>query len=171
MCQNFTNSISKVLKEIELHKVQKLNTLNSEQTPRVTSKPFTVLVEGNIGSGKTTFLEHFNKFSEDVEILAEPVEKWRNANGHNLLQMMYEDPYRFVITSFSLCHFHTFLVFQMEPGIPDLRPADHGTEPHQGRHHQLDIIFYTTSCSRSPPKTSNSWKGLCSQPSTALWRT
>lgn len=48
------------------------------------TKPFTVVVEGNIGSGKTTFLNHFNKFT-DVEVLQEPVDKWRNVQGHNLL--------------------------------------------------------------------------------------
>lgn len=47
-------------------------------------KPFTVFVEGNIGSGKTTFLDYFNK-SEDITAYAEPVNKWRDIQGHNLL--------------------------------------------------------------------------------------
>ena len=98
MCENFSDSVSRVLTEVKLQKWQKGNLLlmNSE-APLVTNRPFTVVVEGNIGSGKTTFLQHFNKFSEEVEILAEPVDKWRNANGHNLLQMMYEDPHRWDI--------------------------------------------------------------------------
>jgi len=58
-----------------------------------TGRPFTVLVEGNIGCGKTTLLEHFSKFS-DVKVIAEPVAKWRNLNGHNLLDLMYKDPER-----------------------------------------------------------------------------
>jgi len=107
MCQNFTNSISKVLTEIEVGSSRrpKLDTFNTTQTiPEIVKnsgvprRPYTVLVEGNIGSGKTTFLEHFNKFNEDVETLVEPVEKWRNAKGHNLLQMMYEDPCRWSLT-------------------------------------------------------------------------
>lgn len=49
-----------------------------------TNRPFTVTVEGNIGSGKTTFLEYFKKY-ENVCVLAEPIEMWRNCNGHNLL--------------------------------------------------------------------------------------
>ena len=53
------------------------------------ARPFTVLVEGNIGCGKTTFLEHFAQFSQ-VEVLKEPVDRWRDVNGHNLLQPMYE---------------------------------------------------------------------------------
>eukprot|EP00088_Acartia_fossae_P031317 TRINITY_DN3222_c0_g1_i1.p1 TRINITY_DN3222_c0_g1~~TRINITY_DN3222_c0_g1_i1.p1 ORF type:complete len:270 (+),score=43.62 TRINITY_DN3222_c0_g1_i1:88-810(+) len=56
-------------------------------------RPFTVLVEGNIGCGKTTLLQHFSKFC-DVEVLPEPVSKWRDLNGHNLLDLMYKDPER-----------------------------------------------------------------------------
>merc|ERR1719412_2553474 len=56
-------------------------------------RPFTVVVEGNIGSGKTTFLDHFMK-NEMVEVVTEPVEEWRNVGGHNLLQLMYENPSR-----------------------------------------------------------------------------
>jgi deoxyadenosine/deoxycytidine kinase len=48
------------------------------------NKPFTVIIEGNIGSGKTTLLNYFSKY-RDVEVLQEPVERWRNVEGHNLL--------------------------------------------------------------------------------------
>lgn len=54
-------------------------------------QPFTVLVEGNIGSGKTTFLEHYRQV-EDITLLTEPVEEWRNLKGWNLLDLMYKDP-------------------------------------------------------------------------------
>lgn len=47
-------------------------------------QPFTVFIEGNIGAGKTTFLNHFRKY-EDVCLHTEPVEKWRNVQGINLL--------------------------------------------------------------------------------------
>ena len=57
------------------------------------TKPYTVIVEGNIGSGKTTFLQPFIQNS-NIEVCPEPVEKWRNLQGHNLLQKMYEDPSR-----------------------------------------------------------------------------
>ncbi|XP_016985134.1 deoxynucleoside kinase isoform X1 [Drosophila rhopaloa] len=56
------------------------------------TQPFTVLIEGNIGSGKTTYLNHFEKYKEDICLLTEPVEKWRNVNGVNLLELMYKDP-------------------------------------------------------------------------------
>lgn len=60
------------------------------------SRPFTVLVEGNIGCGKTTFLQHFAKFGH-VDVLKEPVDRWRDLNGNNLLQLMYEDPQRWAM--------------------------------------------------------------------------
>ncbi|XP_030754055.1 deoxynucleoside kinase-like [Sitophilus oryzae] len=63
----------------------------------VLNRPFTVGVEGNIGSGKTTFLEHF-KNHEDVHISAEPVDRWRNLNGHNLLGLLYQDPQKWSFT-------------------------------------------------------------------------
>jgi len=61
------------------------------------SRPLTFLVEGNIGAGKSAFLDRFNSFP-NVQVLKEPVEKWRNVNGNNLLQKMYEDPQRWSLT-------------------------------------------------------------------------
>ncbi|XP_059085670.1 deoxynucleoside kinase-like isoform X2 [Tigriopus californicus] len=57
-------------------------------------RPFTIVVEGNIGSGKSTFLNEFQDLSNELEIMPEPVDKWRNCHGTNLLQRMYEDPKR-----------------------------------------------------------------------------
>nr|CAH0106639.1 unnamed protein product [Daphnia galeata] len=61
------------------------------------NKPFTVIIEGNIGSGKTTLLNYFSKY-RDVEVLQEPVERWRNVEGHNLLSLLYNDPARWSLT-------------------------------------------------------------------------
>jgi len=98
MCENFTASVSRVLKEINTLRGERVvDSTKRLQPPLVNNRPFTVVVEGNIGSGKTTFLDHFKKFNE-VETLTEPVDKWRNANGHNLLQMAYEDPVRWSLT-------------------------------------------------------------------------
>ena len=46
--------------------------------PKNLNKPYTVIVEGNIGSGKTTFLQPFMKHKNLVEVCPEPVDKWRN---------------------------------------------------------------------------------------------
>ncbi|XP_034237186.1 deoxynucleoside kinase-like isoform X2 [Thrips palmi] len=61
------------------------------------SKPFTIFVEGNIGSGKTTFLKHFAAL-DNVVTLAEPVDRWREVRGENFLDLMYSDPSRWGIT-------------------------------------------------------------------------
>lgn len=66
------------------------------------SRPYTIVVEGNIGSGKTTFLQPYkeldsiskNPLCNSVEVIDEPVDKWRNLQGTNLLHLMYEDPKR-----------------------------------------------------------------------------
>ncbi|KAJ8303166.1 hypothetical protein KUTeg_019562 [Tegillarca granosa] len=69
---------------------------NYEKKPD-NKKNFTVCVEGNIASGKTTFLEYF-KPDLTAEVIEEPVSKWRNVQGHNLLAKMYEDPNRWSLT-------------------------------------------------------------------------
>ncbi|XP_076166894.1 uncharacterized protein LOC143146448 isoform X2 [Ptiloglossa arizonensis] len=51
---------------------------------KVYKQPFTMCVEGNIGSGKTTFLNHFKKY-DNITILEEPVNLWQNVAGTNLL--------------------------------------------------------------------------------------
>uniref|UniRef100_A0A8C9SV78 Thymidine kinase 2, mitochondrial n=1 Tax=Scleropages formosus TaxID=113540 RepID=A0A8C9SV78_SCLFO len=51
----------------------------------------------NIASGKTTCLEYFSKTS-NLEVLTEPVSKWRNIQGHNPLALMYQDPVRWGLT-------------------------------------------------------------------------
>ncbi|KAL1007087.1 hypothetical protein UPYG_G00081710 [Umbra pygmaea] len=60
-------------------------------------KKLVVCIEGNIASGKTTCLEYFSKTS-NIEVLTEPICKWRNVRGHNPLALMYQDPTRWGIT-------------------------------------------------------------------------
>ena len=55
------------------------------------NSPFHVSIEGNIGSGKSSVLAFFKKF-EEFECNPEPVQKWRNFQGHNLLELMYREP-------------------------------------------------------------------------------
>jgi len=91
----------------ESNRIQLLRPLN----PPKKNRPFTVIVEGNIGSGKTTFLDYFAKF-KDVEVLQEPVNKWRNVQGHNLLDLLYKDPSRWSLAfqtqvQLTMVDFHT----------------------------------------------------------------
>ena len=43
--------------------------------------------------GKSTFLDHYRNLS-NFAVFQEPVDKWRDLDGHNLLQLMYTDPSR-----------------------------------------------------------------------------
>nr|XP_036881117.1 thymidine kinase 2, mitochondrial [Manis javanica] len=60
-------------------------------------KKSVICVEGNIASGKTTCLEFFSH-TTDIEVLTEPVSKWRNVRGHNPLGLMYHDAHRWGLT-------------------------------------------------------------------------
>lgn len=51
---------------------------------RVYRRPLTVAVEGNIGSGKTTFLSYC-KDKGNIDVFPEPIEEWKNFHGINLL--------------------------------------------------------------------------------------
>ena len=83
-----TNEMNAVL-ELVIEKYKKEMTKVDETETR----PLTILIEGNIGSGKSTFLKHFEKF-KNVKVITEPVHKWRDLKGDNLLQRMYENPER-----------------------------------------------------------------------------
>ena len=80
MCEGFTKSVTSILAKAEGGH----------------ERPFTVLVEGNIGLGKSTYLKQFYNHREEVEVIKEPVDKWTNLKGHNLLIMFYEHPQRLV---------------------------------------------------------------------------
>ncbi|XP_015118037.1 deoxynucleoside kinase isoform X2 [Diachasma alloeum] len=69
-------------------------------------RPFTVCIEGNIGSGKTTFLNNFKQFNNTM-VLQEPVELWRNVKGMNLLDLMYKDPTKYA------CLFQSYVQLTM----------------------------------------------------------
>uniref|UniRef100_H3CAK6 Thymidine kinase 2 n=1 Tax=Tetraodon nigroviridis TaxID=99883 RepID=H3CAK6_TETNG len=60
-------------------------------------KKAVICVEGNIASGKTTCLKYFSKTS-DIQVLTEPVSKWKNVRGQNPLALMYQDPARWGLT-------------------------------------------------------------------------
>jgi deoxyadenosine/deoxycytidine kinase len=56
-----------------------------------------VYVEGNIGTGKTTFLQFLDKNINDSTVVYEPVDEWitlKDSDGKNILQKFYEDQNR-----------------------------------------------------------------------------
>ncbi|XP_076638490.1 deoxynucleoside kinase isoform X2 [Colletes latitarsis] len=75
-------------------------------------RPFTVCIEGNIGSGKTTFVSHFKKLN-NTTVLQEPVELWQDVGGTNLLELLYTKParYSFLFQSYvqlTMLQLHTY---------------------------------------------------------------
>ena len=61
-------------------------------------KDFRIIVEGNIGCGKTTFLSIFQKNSSSLSkkplVVTEPIHRWRDVGGVNIFQLMVDDPKR-----------------------------------------------------------------------------
>lgn len=58
--------------------------------PSIPKNSILISVEGNIGSGKSTFLKKISE-SLDLSIIFEPAEKWQNIQSHNLLDEFYRD--------------------------------------------------------------------------------
>lgn len=64
-----------------------------------------IVVEGNIGAGKTTFCEDLceqltvaDKEKRTIVFLREPVDMWTSANGENMLKLYYENKKRWAFT-------------------------------------------------------------------------
>ena len=62
---------------------------------------YTVIIEGNIASGKTTMVSKLRQNIPDFSVFAEPVEKWQKVvqDGQevNLLQQFYEEPRKYAV--------------------------------------------------------------------------
>lgn len=70
---------------------------NKMQQQQEQTRKNTILVEGNIGAGKTTSLQHIAQYT-NVQIIFEPLDKWTNLNGINLLQRLYQNPEKWSYT-------------------------------------------------------------------------
>uniref|UniRef100_A0A2H8TZG3 Thymidine kinase 2, mitochondrial n=2 Tax=Melanaphis sacchari TaxID=742174 RepID=A0A2H8TZG3_9HEMI len=81
------------------------------------NRPYTVFVEGNVGSGKTTFLEQFADCS-NVYLAKEPVHKWQDVQGHNFLGLMYKDPKRWSFAFQSIVQRTMLELHQARPERP-----------------------------------------------------
>lgn len=69
--------------------------LHSDKHPvGFNASSFRILIEGNIGAGKTS-LSHHLASHERVTIIEEPVNRWRNFKGRNMLDLLYSDPKKY----------------------------------------------------------------------------
>lgn len=64
--------------------------MNTTQSPQL-------IVEGNIGAGKSTFLRMAESYL-NAQLVYEPHERWQNIGGHNLLDHFYKDMSRWTYT-------------------------------------------------------------------------
>ena len=80
--------------------------------------PRLVYVEGNIGSGKSTFLNYISensKYKDDCIVIPEPLDLWSNVQGYNLLKLYYESPKQHSATFqchifFTMIHRHNVML-------------------------------------------------------------
>ncbi|OGB84368.1 hypothetical protein A3F66_03655 [candidate division TM6 bacterium RIFCSPHIGHO2_12_FULL_32_22] len=56
-----------------------------------------LIIEGNIGAGKSTFLKIINSYL-NIDPVAEPVKKWQKVGEYNLLEKFYSDIKRWSYT-------------------------------------------------------------------------
>lgn len=60
--------------------------------------PFIISVEGNIGSGKSTFVDYLRKHMDNVILLQEPVDQWtqiKDSDGESILSKFYKDQHKY----------------------------------------------------------------------------
>ncbi|CAM2101084.1 thymidine kinase 2, mitochondrial isoform X2 [Caretta caretta] len=118
-------------------------------------KKTVICVEGNIASGKTTCLDYFAK-TASIEVLTEPVPKWRNVHGHNLLNaprsnnsgvcclnaiilgLMYQDSSRWGITLQTYIQL-TMLEQHTKPMISPLRMMERSI--HSAKHIFVENLY------------------------------
>ncbi len=55
------------------------------------------VLEGNVGAGKSTFLKILDKYL-NLEVICEPIAKWQDVGGENLLEYFYKDTPRWAYT-------------------------------------------------------------------------
>ncbi|MBP6892405.1 deoxynucleoside kinase [Candidatus Babeliales bacterium] len=63
-----------------------------------------IMIEGNVGVGKSTFLNYLNQHL-DIDVIFEPNQLWQNVDGYNLLEQFFLDQKRWAYTcqSYILC--------------------------------------------------------------------
>lgn len=82
--------------------------------------PSTIIVEGNIGAGKSTFLRLLHEIL-GTQVVYEPNAKWQNIDGENLLDYFYKDSPRWAYT-FQSYAFVTRIMAQEDAYKKDPQP-------------------------------------------------
>ncbi|CAG2117970.1 unnamed protein product [Medioppia subpectinata] len=114
-------------------------------TPVATKQYTTIAIEGNIGSGKTTFLRHLQDFSADtkqqIQCFAEPIDEWRDVRGVNLFQLLAEDIDRWCFPFQSYVQLSMLAMHQRLPTRPDVTIKLMERSLHSARYCFVENLF------------------------------
>ena len=113
--------------------------------------PKYLVVEGNIGAGKSTFLTMLKKYL-NVHIVYEPCEQWQNVGGENLLAAFYKDTPRWAYT-FQTYAFITRILAQEAASVV----RDHKIQVLE-RSVYSDRFCFAKNCYESGLMSSLEWK-------------
>jgi len=94
------NNVSDPVRPQSPQSQKNASTMVDKKYEFISGKPVVMLVEGNVGSGKSTFLDIMSSLP-GVEVYQEPVDLWRNVGGVNLFEKMVQEPHRWT-TAFQL---------------------------------------------------------------------
>ena len=75
--------------ELRLRKINELIQFRKSNNEKIL-----ISVEGNIGSGKSSLITNLKRLlkNDDIELHHEPVDKWTNCEGENILEHFYTNP-------------------------------------------------------------------------------
>jgi deoxyadenosine/deoxycytidine kinase len=112
----------------------------------------TLMLEGNIGSGKSTFLNTIQNHLPDITVVLEPTAQWQKLEGGNLLDLFYRDTPRWAYT------FQSFAFISRIKSQKDAFKAAPATQPLiLERSIYCDRYCFAKNCFESGTMTALEW--------------
>ena len=130
---------------------------------RPRQRSYTISVEGNIGCGKSTFLNTFSAENDNIEIHKEPIEKWQNLCGHNLLDLLYDNPCRYSLP-FQMYALLTMIEQHQMPNNKEVKIIERSL----GRYCFVDNLHKTGKMSDVEHAVISTWFDYLAQPSSPI---
>ncbi|XP_033626616.1 thymidine kinase 2, mitochondrial-like [Asterias rubens] len=126
---------------------------NRNSHDSTSQRPKTIVIEGNIGSGKSTLLKYFGQI-DDFEVFPEPVEKWRDNRGENMLDLFYQDPSRW---SFAFESYAQFTLLQVHQAQPDCRVKMMERSLHSGKYCFIETLYQSNKLQTPEYNVLSEW--------------